>query len=275
MKRLLRNRTFVVVAGVLLLGVPTVWLMARTTSSADEGMYATVKRGEFVVLVTTAGELRAKKFVAITAPGNMQQAEIYQGAKISTLVAEGTLVKEGDVVADLDRSPIAVKVADVTLALTKAQALHEQAMLDSMLNLSKAREEMRTMDLTVEEKRIAKEQAKFESPSIKRQAEIDLEKATRALAQAKLDYSTRTEQAKAKMREVGADFERQKNKLVVVQEVLANFTIKAPTDGMVIYAKEWNGKKKTIGTQITPWEPTIATLPDLSQMEVHHLRERD
>src|SRR5690606_36765145 len=45
------------------------------------------------------------------------------------------------------------------------------------------------------------------------------------------------------------------------------FTIKAPGEGMVIYVKEWNGKKKTAGSQINPWDPTVATLPDLSKME--------
>lgn len=267
MKRLMRSRLFVVITALILLGVPTIWLMARTTGPGDAGLTATVRKGEFKVLVTTAGELRAMKFVAITGPTNMQQAEVYNGVKITTIVPEGTVVKEGDMVAELDRSPVASKLADVTLALTKAQAVHEQAMLDSTLNLSKAREEMRTMELTMEEKRIGKEQAKFESPSVKRQAEIDLEKATRALAQAKLDYATRTEQAKAKMREVGADFDRQKNRLKIVQDVMANFTIKAPADGMVIYVKEWNGKKKAVGSQVSPWDPTIATLPDMTQME--------
>ena len=267
MKRLMRSRLFVVITALVLLGVPTIYVMARTTGSGDAGLTATVRKGEFRVLVTTAGELRAMKFVPITGPTNMQQAEVYNGVKITTIVPEGTVVKEGDVVAELDRSPVASKLADVTLALTKAEAVHEQAMLDSMLNLSKAREEMRTMELTMEEKRIGKEQAKFESPSVKRQAEIDLEKATRALAQAKLDYATRTEQAKAKMREVGADFDRQKNRLKIVQDVMANFTVRAPADGMVIYVKEWSGKKKAVGSQVSPWDPTIATLPDMTQME--------
>jgi hypothetical protein len=31
--------------------------------------------------------------------------------------------------------------------------------------------------------------------------------------------------------------------------------------------KEWNGKKKTVGSQVSPWEPTIATLPDMNHME--------
>jgi hypothetical protein len=36
---------------------------------------------------------------------------------------------------------------------------------------------------------------------------------------------------------------------------------------MVIYVREWNGKKKGVGSQWSPWDPTVATLPDLSQME--------
>lgn len=251
---------------VLLVGVPGAWLLARGPSKAESSVVARVKRGEFRVLVTTSGELRALKFVQINVPQNAQQANQYQ-MKISSIVPEGTVVKEGDVVAELDRSGIASRASDVALALQKAQAVWEQAMLDSTLNLSKAREDMRTMDLTLEEKRLAKEQSVFEAPTVRRQAEIDLEKAQRALAQLKLDYKTRTEQAEAKMREVGADRDRQKNLLAIVQDVMANFTIKAPAPGMVTYVKEWNGKKKTTGSQVNAWEPAVATLPDLTQME--------
>src|SRR6185503_6793327 len=89
----------------------------------------------------------------------------------------------------------------------------------------------------------------------------------RALAQAKTDYVTKTEQAKAKMREVGAERDRFANQVKIVQDVMQGFTIKAPSTGMVIYEKEWNGKKRTVGSQIGAWEPTVATLPDLSAME--------
>ncbi|MEO7965717.1 MAG: efflux RND transporter periplasmic adaptor subunit, partial [Gemmatimonadaceae bacterium] len=107
----------------------------------------------------------------------------------------------------------------------------------------------------------------YEAPTIRRQAEIDHEKATRALAQAKIDYKTKTEQAQAKMREVGSDLDRQRNKQKLMQDVMEGFTIRAPGTGMVIYVKEWNGKKKGAGSQVNAWEPTVATLPDLSQME--------
>jgi multidrug efflux pump subunit AcrA (membrane-fusion protein) len=265
--RLLRNRTFRIVAVLVLIGTPIAWLTARNASAADDSVVARVKKGDFKIVVTTSGELRAPKFVNITGPQNMQQAEIWNGVKIQSIVAEGTQVKEGDVVAELDRSPVATKLADVSLALQKAQAQTEQASLDSVLTLSKAREDMHTAILTLEEKKLAKDQSKFEAPSVQRQAAIDYEKAFRTLKQDSMDYGTKTEQAKAKMREVGSDLERQKNKLKIIQDVMSGFTIKAPAPGMVIYIKDWQGKKRAVGGQVSPWEPSVATLPDLSVME--------
>ena len=266
MIRIPRKRWVALLAIIAAATGVSAWYFAPAGTKDDSAVIARVKKGDFHVVVTSAGELRAKKFVQIQGPLNMQQAEIWQ-TKISSLVPEGTVVKEGDVVAELDRSGIAAKAAEISLALQKAEAQLTQAQLDSTLNLATAREDMKTMELSLEEKRIAKEQAAYESPSIKRQAEIDYEKATRALAQAKTNYVTKTQQAIAKMAEVGSDVQRQRNKLTIVQDVLANFTIKAPSPGMVIYVKEWNGKKKGVGSQIGAWDPTVATLPDLGQME--------
>jgi hypothetical protein len=35
----------------------------------------------------------------------------------------------------------------------------------------------------------------------------------------------------------------------------------------VIYLRDWNGKKKGVGSQWNAWENSVATLPDLTQME--------
>jgi RND family efflux transporter MFP subunit len=266
MKRFLRTRRFLVAALVVLIGAPGAWLLARDTKTADETLVAKVKKGDFKVVVTSSGELHAPKFVQITLPQNASQTESFN-LKIQSLVPEGTVVKEGDVVAEIDRTTVAQKLADYQLALVKADAVYEQAMLDSTLNLSKAREDIHTGELELEGKKLAKEQSKYEAPSVQRQADIDYEKADRALAQAKMDYNTKTEQAKAKMREVGSDLDRQKNKVKVIQDVMTGFTIKAPSPGMVIYIKEWNGKKRAVGSSVNPWDPGVATLPDLTQLE--------
>ncbi len=243
------------------------WRTLGAAKPETDPLVVQVKEGDFKVTVTTTGELRAVKSVQVQGPPNLPQAQIYQPIKIATLVPEGTVVKAGDMVAELDRGAAAGKLNEVQLNVQKAEAQYTQAQLDSTLNLSKAREELRTLEFALEEKRIAKEQAQYEAPSVRRQADIDQQKADRALAQAKRDYATKTQQAIAKMREVGADLDRHKNTLKIIQDVVGAFTIKAPAPGMVIYAKEWNGRKKVVGSQVSPWEPTVATLPDLTQME--------
>jgi RND family efflux transporter MFP subunit len=261
----LRNRRVVIaLAAAVVLSVA--WALVRDTGATDAVILAPVERGEFTVTVTTSGELNARESVKINAPTSARDARIYQ-LMIETIVPEGTLVDSGDMVAELDRSQAATRMSEVTLALEKAQAVFEQAMLDTTLTLSQAREAIRTMEFELEEQRIAKEQSVYEAPSVRRQAEIAYEKAERTLAQARTDYVTKEEQARAKMREVGADLGRERSQLEVVQRVMAGLTVRAPTPGMVIYVKEWNGRKKVAGSQVSPWDPAVATLPDLTQME--------
>jgi len=263
----LRKRWLPILAAALIIGGSVAWYnWPSAASAAVATLNAPVRSGTFKVVVTTTGELRARKFVQVQGPTAAQTVNVYQ-SKIASIVPEGSVVKEGDVIAELDRSPAATKLADVTLSLQKAQAEYTTAQLDSALNLAQSREDVRTAEYTLEEKKIAKEQAQYEAPSIKRQADIDLEKAQRAVEQAKRNLDTKTKQAVAKMASVGADLGRQQNQLKNIQEVMSGFTIKAPSPGMVIYIREWNGKKKGVGSQWNAWENSVATLPDLTQME--------
>jgi RND family efflux transporter MFP subunit len=272
--RFLRKRWYVI-AGIIVLAAGGSWASARGPSPGEPGVVATVARGPFVATVTTSGELRAKESVPITAPAAAMQVGAWQ-MRISSLVPEGTVVKQGDVVAEIDRSTLGSRLTDVNLALQKAEAQYEQAMLDSTLTLSTAREAIRTQELDLETKRLAKDEAVYEAPTVRRQAEIDYERADRALTQARSDLQTRTEQARAKMREMGTEVERQRNLQKQIQDVLAGFTIRAPAPGMVIYVREWNGKKRTSGSLVYAYDPSVATLPDLRHMEsVTYVNEID
>ena len=263
----LRKRWLAILTIGLVIGGPIAWYKWPSAASAAEAnITAPVKLGDFKVLVTTTGELRANKFVQVTGPAGAQQVNVYQ-TKIASIVPEGSVVKEGDVIAELDRQPAATKLSEVTLNLTKAQADYTTAQLDSTLNLAIAREDVRTAEYTLEEKKIAKDQAQFEAPSLKRQAEIDYEKAQRAWDQSKRNLLTKIKQAEAKMSSVGADLGKQQNMLKNITEVMASFTVRAPSAGMVIYVREWNGKKKGVGSRWDAWDATVATLPDLAQME--------
>jgi hypothetical protein len=61
-------------------------------------------------------------------------------------------------------------------------------------------------------------------------------------------------------------FDRQERLVTDIQEFLAEFTIIAPSPGMVIYKKDRNGTKRKTGSSVNPFDLIIATLPDLSSM---------
>lgn len=261
------RRTLYVLPALLVVGGSLAWYTFTPADGLeDTAITATVKRGDLGVVVTTTGELRARKFVQVSGPANSQMAQVYQ-TKIASMVPEGQLVKEGEVIAELDKGPVAAKLSEVTINLQKASAQYTSAQLDSALNLAQSREEIRTAEYLLEEKRLANEQAKFEAPTIKRQAEIDYEKAVRGLERSKSNYETKLKQAIAKMAEVGAERDQHANRLRIIQDVMNAFTVRAPAPGMVIYVREWNGKKKGVGSQWSPWDASVATLPDLTQME--------
>src|SRR5256885_15281751 len=92
--RVLRSHRFAVVTALAAVGAPGVWLLARHSSGPDSAIVARVKRGPFVVTITTAGAPRAKKFVQVTAPPQLPPAGGYQ-IKIASLVPGGTGGKQG------------------------------------------------------------------------------------------------------------------------------------------------------------------------------------
>src|SRR6478609_10434667 len=117
----LRKRWLPLLIVALVIGGPIAWYKWPSTASAAEAqLTAAVKQGDFKVAVTTTGELRARKFVSVQGP-NSQAAQVYQ-SKITWMVPEGTVVKEGDKIAELDRGPAAQRLATVTLEVQKAQA---------------------------------------------------------------------------------------------------------------------------------------------------------
>ena len=68
------------------------------------------------------------------------------------------------------------------------------------------------------------------------------------------------------MQEVSANLRKEQKYLVALSNVMQEFTIIAPEDGMLIYRKGWDGKPMKEGSTISSWDPVVATLPDLSIM---------
>ena len=76
MIRIPRNRWITVLVIAVAVASVTAWYFTPASAKEEDSVLARVKKGDFKVVVTSAGELRAKKFVQVQGPLNMQQAEI-------------------------------------------------------------------------------------------------------------------------------------------------------------------------------------------------------
>ena len=259
-----RKRNIFIASGAVLL-LLIIWYAKSGSGSGSEKILATVKKGDFFIRVTSTGELQAKNSEDIVGPTGMRNAGVWQ-VKISDLVPEGTVVKQGAYIATLDRVEITTKLKDLESELQKSQSLYTKTQLDTALDMRTARDELVNLKYAMEEKKLVLDQSKYETPATVRQAEIDMDKAKRGYEQATKNYQLKQEQSIAKMQEVGATLDQQQRKYDETVKVVDQFVINAPKGGMVIYKRDWDGRKVGVGATISPWEPTVATLPDLTKM---------
>jgi multidrug resistance efflux pump len=234
----------------------------------QEHLTVEVQKGEFEILVTVTGELQAITSVDIMGPSELRNSRSIRirDIKIQDLIPEGTVVDSGDYVGSLDRSEVGTTLKDFEDELETVESQYLKTKLDTTMQLRELRDQLVNLYFALEEKQIVLDQSKFEPPATIRQATIDLEKAQRAYEQAKDNYKLKEQQAKANMREATIELEKARRKVQELNDVLNKFTIFAPQAGMVIYKKEWNGQKRKVGSMISPWDLTVATLPDLSEM---------
>ena len=231
----------------------------------NEDIIITAKRGDFQIDITTTGELEAKNAVKVQGPNGLRAAQIWN-VKIEHIVDEGTKVKKGDYIALLDRSELIDKIQNRNNDLQQSLSKYTQTKLDTALDLRAARDELINLKFEVEEKEIILSQSKFEPPATIKQAEIDLEKSKRTYKQAVENYKLKSNKAVAQMQEAAANLAEDQNKFDYLNKLLDGFNILAPEDGMVIYRRHWDGSKVATGSTVSPWDPTVATLPDLSAM---------
>ncbi len=260
------NRRNLLIGGGVVVGLVIIYLIVgREVQSGTADILADVKKGQFRVEVETTGELEAKNSIKINGPGALRNFGIWQ-VTIQNIIDEGTVVKKGDWVASLDPSEFQNKYTAKQIELDKANSKFTQTQLDTTLQLRQSRDELINLKYGVEEKQIVLDQSKFEPPASQKQAEIELDKARRAYAQALENYKIKKNQNIEKMREIAAELRKVQNEYNNMSETLQSFEVTAPEPGMVIYQKDWDGKPIKAGSQIQMWDPTVATLPDLSVM---------
>jgi multidrug efflux pump subunit AcrA (membrane-fusion protein) len=254
------------IAAILALILIT-WYATRPELESGAIIESTVKKGPFVISVTTTGELEAKSSEKIfgPSPSSLREARLWQ-LKIDDIIPDGSIVDSGDYVARLDRTELTNKIKDQEIDIEQYQNNFTKTQLDTTMELRAARNELVNLRYAMEEAQIAVDQSIYEPPATQRQVQIELDRAQRSLDQAERNYSLKYEKAVANMSEVATALRKKQAEYEKLIALNAEFTIRAPKSGMVVYQRDWDGKKRGVGATISAWENVVATLPNLKEM---------
>ncbi len=236
----------------------------RYTNRAPSIPTIVVKPGDFIDSVQFKGEVKALKSVSIVSPA---EAGDFQIVKIA---ADGTPVRQGDVIVEFDRTKTEQDVAQYRSTLKSAQAeidqTRAQARLteeDDLTALMKARYDAETAKLDARKEEIVSKIAGAESKLKVADAEQkvrELEEklnADRAASQSTVHSKT---QARRK-----AEYDLQR-----AQRTMGNMKLRAPRAGMISLIPVWHPDGEATfkpGDRVWPGAP-IAELPDVSTLRI-------
>ena len=239
-----------------------VWKLSFSTTTLPS---YTVRRGDFLIPITTKGELQAVHSISITVPRTAGYS-----LRITRLVPEGAIVKKGDFLVQFDTSEIKetihkrendLKNAIAELNKLKANIESTRQDLESQLEMQQ---------YSYEQAKLQLKKMEFESEARKREEELSMKKAEIALNQAK--YRLRAQKAidKASLQKAQLAVDQARSNLEAAQKNLKDMTFLSPANGMVVYNRIWGSsglQKVKIGD--TPWYgQSILEIPDLSKMYV-------
>jgi HlyD family secretion protein len=264
MKQLWLRRKVMIVVAVLLVCSGVVLGAVRYSNRSPEVPTFDVKRGEFIDSIQFRGEVKAMKSVTISAPAEAGDLQILK------IVADGTQVKQGDVVVEFDKTKTEQDLAQHRSALKSAQAEIDQAKAQARLTEEEDVTAVKKSRFDVETARL--DASKQEIVSKIEGAEANLKVADAEQKLHEVEEKLKADRAVSKAT-IESKIEASKKAAYDVQraeQALTKMILRAPAGGMISLISMWHpGGEAPFkpGDRAWPGAP-MAELPDVSTLRV-------
>jgi len=258
-----KNKKYLMIAASIIVVAVALFFWFRISPASDKSYK--VKRGNLESVINCKGEVKGEKFVEINLPDEIcnEDLRIYQ-IKIVDIILEGKVVKKGDYIAKVDESEIMNMMNTQILDKEKNDADLRNTTLDSAVTLSTKRQDIVNAVLDLEYVKIDLEQSKFESAAYQRMTQMSYQKAELQVQKIRRDYLLAKNRLKIQVGRTQTWVNRLQKQIESYQKAIAATTIKAPQDGILMFAKDRSGKIFGKDSEINIWQPLLATLPDMS-----------
>ena len=248
-------------SGVLLL----VLILLILPKSANIAV-AEVQEGEFIIDLVLRGEIDALNSTNISVPRIRRRMSL----QIVDMAEEGSMVKQGDFLIQLDTSEAEQKVEEAQDAVANAKAQLESEKATIASNMAQLESQHEREKYNYEQAKLSLKMMQFEAEAKKQEYELNMKKAEVALAQAKEKIQSQKIIDRATMMKAELNVRQAELELREAQQALDKLTLRAPIDGLVVYREIWKGAAGREKVQVgdTPWPgmPVIG-IPDLAVMQ--------
>ncbi len=261
---LLREHRTMAVVAFLAAGSIGVFGWVRTVRREPTVPSFQVQPAEFLDVVQFRGEIKALRTVTISAPPDVGQLQIVK------LVADGSAVKQGDVVVEFDASKTKSDLEKYKSQLKSADAETEQARAQGRLTEEEDTTAVMKARYDVEVARLDAGKEEIVSQIEGAEARLKVADAEQALHQAEEKLKSDRAKTQAAIEEHRNASSKARFDQERAQHALDSMVLKAPSDGNISLVSVWHeggeGPFKP-GESAWPGSP-IAELPDPSSLRV-------
>ena len=225
-----------------------------------------VKKGEFIVDIPTRGDIDALRSTTVSVPAMRRRMML----QIVDMIPEGTIVKKGDFLFQLDKSQAQQTVDDARDQLENAQANLSTKRAQIISNMAQLESDLESQRYSLEQAKLNLKSMEYEAEIKKREKELAMKMAEVALAQAEEKIKSQKIVDRATLLEAELAVRQARTLLDEAENALASLTVSSPLDGLVVYQETFSGgslKKVQVGDSPF-WGQPVIKIPDLSQMMV-------
>jgi HlyD family secretion protein len=239
-------------------------LITAVGSGSQESRVVSVKKGPFLIKVHAVGQLESAASIYIGCPP-IRQLWNYT---ISFMAPEGKSVKQGDLILGFDnkelQEKLMLKQSELETAkkeLEKIRLVEQETKDNLILNIAeaqmrgkKARQKTLQPDDVIALNELKKNR-------------MDLELAEMQVRLFRSRVQNQNQRMKTLLSTQESKIKELESQVSEYRQAIEALSVKAPRAGMVVYAVDWNGKKKNVGDRC--WIGSkILEMPDLNQMQV-------
>ncbi len=225
---------------------------------------AEVQYGDFLIDLTSTGEVKAANSINISAP------RVRTNLQIVKIVSEGTIVDSGDFLLQFDTNDIQKTIDDKQSELEIAQANLEKSIASMEANMAQMKSSLENTLASYELAKLRLEQMAFEADVKVQEERLRFKQAEINLEQTKAKIESQKKMDAAELTTLNLKIQQAEADLDNYQDQFRRLTRTAPAPGLVVYQKIWKGSEmEKIKVGDTPWRgQSLIQLPDLSKMQV-------